>query len=211
VKNIRRFLTVLNFHIAGVVVLLGLVIFLASRALFAIHAAGALQSDSYQQAQISYARLQAQMRHLQGLPQKVDESREDALHFFAKRIAPNYSTVFEELGGAAVKDQVRLTRAQYTPTPAIDALTEVRIDANLGGDYTALMHFINDLERDKNHVFFIIDGLTLTGQQGGLVNLRLRLTTYLSANATDLPPSSDEPATEPPTARAETVSEGGTR
>ncbi len=51
------------------------------------------------------------------------------------------------------------------------------------------MHFINDIERDKNHVFFIIDGLTFTGQQGGMVNLRLRLSTYLQAGASDRPPA----------------------
>jgi hypothetical protein len=49
------------------------------------------------------------------------------------------------------------------------------------------MHFINGIERDKDHVFFIINGVTLNGQQGGLVNLRLRMTTYLRAGATDLP------------------------
>jgi type IV pilus assembly protein PilO len=42
------------------------------------------------------------------------------------------------------------------------------------------MHFINGLERNKT--FFLISGLTLTGQQGGLVNLRLRLNTYLHAS-----------------------------
>jgi len=129
------------------------------------------------------------MKHLQGLPQKVDKARDDEDRFFKDRIAPNYSTIAEELGNAAVRNQVRLARAQYTPEAAIDGITEVRIDAGLSGDYVPMMHFINDLERDKNHVFFIIDGVTFTGQQGGLVNLRLRLSTYLSSDATDLPPN----------------------
>jgi hypothetical protein len=54
------------------------------------------------------------------------------------------------------------------------------------------MHYINGIERDKDQVFFIIDGVTLTGQQGGLVNLRLRMTTYIRAGATDLPPAITE-------------------
>jgi type IV pilus assembly protein PilO len=37
--------------------------------------------------------------------------------------------------------------------------------------------FVNALERDK--MFFLITGVTLTGQQSGTVGLRLRLTTYL--------------------------------
>jgi len=207
VNQIRRFFTVLNLHIAGAAVLAGVVLFLGVKVLLAFHAASALNSASYQQEEIRAAQLQSQMAHLQGLPQKVEQARDDADKFFEKRIAPNYSTIAEELGTDYVKNQVRLTRAQYTPKPAIDGLTELRIDANLSGDYTALMHFINDLERDKNHVFFIIDGLTFTGQQGGLVNLRLRLTTYLRTNPGELPPPNE--GTEPAT--AENVSEEGVR
>jgi hypothetical protein len=52
------------------------------------------------------------------------------------------------------------------------------------------MRFVNSLERDQN--FFVIRGLTLTGQQGGLVNLRLQLSTWLrpaDAAASGLPPT----------------------
>jgi hypothetical protein len=104
--------------------------------------------------------------------------------------------VATELGDLEIKHQVRMMGAHYALAPAIEGLREVRIDANLSGDYTPLMQFINDLERDKNDVFFIINGITLTGQQGGLVNLRLRMTTYLEAGANDLPvnenPGSDD-------------------
>jgi hypothetical protein len=51
------------------------------------------------------------------------------------------------------------------------------MDASVSGDYTPVMKFINSVERDK--MFLVIDGLTLTGQQGGLVNLRLKVRTYL--------------------------------
>ncbi|MGB9145826.1 MAG: hypothetical protein WCC14_08405, partial [Acidobacteriaceae bacterium] len=139
------------------------------------------------QQQIRYGQLTAQMKHLNGLPEKVTQASVDAQKFYDERIAPNYSTIAAQLDGLTVKDQVRLARDEYSPSPAIDGLTEVRIDAGLSGQYTDLMHFINDLERDKDHVFFTIDAIALTGQQGGLVNLRLRLTTYLRAGATDLP------------------------
>jgi hypothetical protein len=70
------------------------------------------------------------------------------------------------------------------------------MDASLSGEYAPLMHFINGLERSKS--FFLIDGLTLTGEQGGLVNLRLSLTTYLHAAHVDLltPPAAGDPKTE---------------
>jgi hypothetical protein len=187
-KDFRRWFTVLNLHLAVAAALAVLVLVLAIRAGLAVHAAGALDSQSYQQQQIRYVELHAQMAHLQGLPQKVNQARDDAAHFYDARIPSNYSTIAEQLGAAAIKNQVRLSNTRYAPSAAIEGLTEVRIDASLSGDYTPMMHFINDLERDKNHVFFIIDGLTFTGQQGGLVNLRLRLSTFLQAGATDLPP-----------------------
>lgn len=189
-KNFRSWFTLMNLHLAGAAVLAALVLTLAIKAGLAVHAASATNSEAYQQEQIRSIQLRAQMAHLQNLPQKVDQSRTDAEHFYEMRIAPNYSTIAEQLGDTAIRNQVRLSRAEYSPSPAIDGLTEVRIDASLSGDYTPLMHFINDLERDKDHVFFIIDGVTFTGQQGGLVNLRLKLSTYLQAGATDLPPAS---------------------
>jgi hypothetical protein len=51
------------------------------------------------------------------------------------------------------------------------------MDASLSGDYRPLVLFVNALERDK--MFFLITGVTLTGQQSGTVGLRVRLTTYL--------------------------------
>ena len=51
------------------------------------------------------------------------------------------------------------------------------MDATLSGDYRPLVTFLNSLERDK--MFFVITGLTLTGQQSGTVSLRIRATTYL--------------------------------
>ena len=194
-NNVRKLFTLLNLHIAGVVLLLGLNLFLLTRLIVAWHAASSDQSADYNSGHMTYVQLQAQMSHLQGLPEKVNQAHSDADKFYAERIAPNYSTMAAQLGALVSKNNVRLTRAQYTPAPAISGLTEVRIDASLSGEYTSLMHFINDVERDKDHVFFTIKTLTLSGQQGGLVNLRLRMTTYLQSSG-DLPPAppSEAPA-----------------
>lgn len=58
-----------------------------------------------------------------------------------------------------------------------DELTQVSIDASVSGDYRPIVLFINAVERDK--VFFVINGISLSGQQTGQVNLRIRMTTYL--------------------------------
>jgi hypothetical protein len=178
----------LNFHFALLGLVLVLDILIGARFALAWRAIRSDQSSAFVQQQIRYGQLQGQMQHLNGLPKKVEQANQDAQKFYDERIAPNYSTIEAALSATASKDQVLYSRATYVPTPAIEGLTEVRVDAGMSGEYTHLMHFINDIERDRDHVFFIIDGITLTGQQGGLVNLRLRLTTFLRADAADLPP-----------------------
>ena len=72
---------------------------------------------------------------------------------------------------------MRLSRAQYTQDPPGTDLTGISIDMSISGDYPQIMRFINSLERDQT--FFVIRAMALTGQQGGLVNLRLRVSTWL--------------------------------
>jgi len=87
-----------------------------------------------------------------------------------------------------VRSGVRLTRVQYTQGLAGPELTEISMDAGISGDYPEIMRFVNSLERDQT--FFVIRAMALTGQQGGLVNLRLRVSTWLrpaDAAASGLP------------------------
>jgi len=120
---------------------------------------------------------------LEGLDGKLAKATEQADAFYQKRLPYAYSQVAGELGALAKKENVKLTRVQYAESPVLEnsngALTEVRMDASLSGDYKPLVMFVNGLERDK--MFFLINGVTLTGQQSGTVGLRLRLTTYLRA------------------------------
>jgi type IV pilus assembly protein PilO len=198
----------LNLHIAGVALLAVLNIALLVRLGLAVRDLGSSRQEQFQQAQLQLTQVRVQTARLDGLPEKVDQSRKDADKFYTQRIPPNYSSILAELGALASKNNVRLTRAGYTQTPALEGLAELRIDANLAGEYSGVMHFINGLERDKT--LFVISAVTLTGQQGGTVNLRLRLTTYLhAADAKDLPPSS-EPNSAPGDDQTAPKTEGST-
>jgi hypothetical protein len=55
------------------------------------------------------------------------------------------------------------------------------MEAEFAGNYVALAKFINSLERDQ--VFFIINSVTLGGQQQGPVKLGVKLETYLKAGS----------------------------
>jgi type IV pilus assembly protein PilO len=179
-KSLRSLVNLLNLHFAGVALLLILNLVLGIRLFLAWSTLRAASRDQLSQQQTALRALQLEMSPLKGLPQKVDLSRTQANEFYAARFPAAYSTISATINDLATKNSVHLTNLAYTPARAPAGLVELRMDASLSGEYAPLMHFINGLERNKT--FFLIYGLTLTGQQGGLVNLRLRLNTYLHAS-----------------------------
>jgi type IV pilus assembly protein PilO len=178
-KSLRSLVSLLNLHFAAVALLLILNLVLGVRLFLAWSTLRAAGSDQLSQQQTALRALQLEMSPLKGLPQKVDVSRTQANEFFSARFPAAYSTISAIINDLAAKNSVHVTNLTYSPARAPAGLVELRLDASLSGEYAPLMHFINGLERNKT--FFLISGLTLTGQQGGLVNLRLRLNTYLHA------------------------------
>ena len=55
------------------------------------------------------------------------------------------------------------------------------IEADLTGGYLQIMRFVNALER--NRLFFLVDGVELGSEQGGVVKLQMKLETYLKTGA----------------------------
>ena len=62
--------------------------------------------------------------------------------------------------------------------------------------------------RDRDKMFFVINGVTLTGQQSGTVTLRLRLTTFLREGGSQEPPPGAELVS---AERSATTPSGGAR
>lgn len=176
----RELLTAINLHLAGVAALAVLTLYLLAHLLLvvqALHAHGPESLDA-QQRLLHLAELQA--LPLRGLEGKVTDSAAGADEFYAKRLPYAYSQVAAELGTLTRRQNVRLARVQYAQAPLLagqNALIEVHMDASVSGDYRPVVQFLNSLERDR--MFFVLNGINLTGQQTGQVNLRVRLTTYL--------------------------------
>jgi type IV pilus assembly protein PilO len=176
----------LNAHIAAVTVLAIANLVLLVQLGLAWHT---LREDRPEQLEMKQADLrmaELQAKPLRNLPARVNDSTKGAVHFYDARVPGADSAILSELGALATKAKVRMSRGQYAFAPVLRDVTEVRMDESVSGEYADVMHFINTVERDK--MFFVINGLTLTGQQGGLVNLRLRVTTYLhGSDAEHLP------------------------
>ena len=173
--------TALRLHWLGVAILLGVNTFLLVRLGMLWHDANTHSADAIAEQRVQRKAADAAAAPLRGVDAKVGMSTAEADRFYRERLPLVQSQVVAELGELAKKNNVRMTRATYSPAIVLagtaNELTEEKIDASLSGDYRPLMGFINALERDK--MFFVIDGVTLTGQQTGVVNLRLGLTTYL--------------------------------
>ena len=196
----RQLLTAVNLHFAGVAALVILDLFLLAHLLFAWQAVDASNGDALAQQQTVLTAARISNRPLQGIDEKLIESTTQANVFYQHRLPYACSQVLAELGAVTSRENVRLTRVQYGQAPVLSgsyALTQVSMDASIAGDYRSVVGFINAIERD--HLFFVIGGITLTGQQTGQVNLRLRLTTYLRAQ------NSDEVVTESPVPASETA------
>jgi type IV pilus assembly protein PilO len=180
-EKARTLGTLRNLHIAGVVVL-GLVnLYLLAHMAFAWQAANSDNAAALADQTIAMKTAKIARQPLEGLDEKLTQASKDADKFYKQRLPFAYSDVVGELGALAKKQGVKLIRVQYAYAPVLPGtageLTEARMDASLSGDYRPLVLFVNSLERDK--MFFVITGVTLTGQQSGTVGLRVRLTSYL--------------------------------
>lgn len=186
----RQLLTAVNLHFAGVAALVIVNLFLLAHLILAWQAVSSSDADAIAQQRTMLVSARKAAQPLQGIDQKLIDSTTQADDFYQRRFPYAFSQVLTELGALTSREGVRLSRVQYSYLPVLSgpyALTEIRMDASIAGDYRSVIGAINAIERDK--LFFVIANITLTGQQTGQVNLRLRLTTYLRA------PNPDEAAT----------------
>ncbi len=186
----ERLASPLTWHYAAFGVLLVVVIGLSIRFGLDWAATSGSSAEALAAKQIQWKALEMETAPLRGLDKRAEQTRAQVKTFYLKRIPPNYSSIATRIGELALNGPVRLTRVQYTQGPPGSDLTEISMDAGITGEYPQIVRFVNSLERDQT--FFVIRGLSLTGQQGGLVNLRLRVSTWLrpaDAAASGLPPT----------------------
>ena len=190
----RALMTALNLHLAGVALLALLALYLIVHLIFLWQGLNANNAEALDQQRVQLIAAQISAKPLRGLDTKLVASTHDANEFYLMRLPYADSQVLAEIGVLTRKSGVRWTHAQYSYNPQLsgnDSLSQMSIDASVSGDYRPILEFINAVERDK--LFFVINGINLTGQQTGQVNLRIRLTTYLRpANVNEL--SAEVPA-----------------
>jgi type IV pilus assembly protein PilO len=119
---------------------------------------------------------------LRGLDKKIPLARKQIDEFYAQRLPAQDSAISADLGRVAAQSGVKIGSIKYSmkdkdKDPESAGTRRVEIEADLAGDYLQLVRFINALERDQ--LFFLVDSVSLGGEQGGVVKLELKLETYL--------------------------------
>jgi type IV pilus assembly protein PilO len=138
--------------------------------------------DQINQLQTELKTKTTQVAPLKDLPQKVQQASHQISDFYKRRIPEHESQIVAELGKLASPNGVTVEQVKYK-LGEVEAgdLEPVEMEADLMGNYTALAHFINALERDD--MFFIINSVTLGGEPQGSVKLTMKLQAYLKAGA----------------------------
>lgn len=187
----------LAWHYVGLAVLVLLVAALAARLGMDWAAANRGSAGELAARRLELRALKMETEPLHGLSGRVAASRANLDQFYKDRIPANYSSIAMRIGELEVKSGAHLSRVQYAQGAADANLAEITMDVGISGEYPQIMRFVNGLERDQT--FFVIRKMALTGQQGGMVNLRLQMSTWLRpADAA----SSGVPKAQPGTADA---------
>jgi len=114
-----------------------------------------------------------------------EKTRQDLKKFYAtdvpersSQISAQIEDLVKETGVSAPDIRFSLETGEKTALPSIQ---EIKVETTVTGDYSKVARFINAMEQAK--LLFIIDRVSLTGQEGGKVTLQITFTTFLKGNA----------------------------
>lgn len=136
------------------------------------------QEESLQQ---QYHSLGREVAPLRGMDQKLIKTRSDIKELYQDRIPGRASQISQEVEKLTKQTSVTAQSIHFVPEkPDKGDLPDVQvleIDTTVVGDYANVARFINALEQSK--MFFVINQITLNGQEGGQVSLQIKFQTFL--------------------------------
>ena len=181
-----------NFSRVKMVLLTLVVAFFAADAALAslaIRAAATKETPQHQLAtQVTLLRLlRADVKRAREIQQEIPKTKADCELFENSLPAAGtgYSVISTELQDLSQKSGAQISSLSFHPAEkSSHGVTEVQLDASIGGDYKSVVQFVNGLQQSKNH--YVVDNLSLANERSGSksslrVNLHLR--SYLKAAA----------------------------
>jgi Tfp pilus assembly protein PilO len=117
------------------------------------------------------------------IDRKLVDTRAQIKKFYNERIPAYWSQIASELhkletaNGVSEPVSIRY-KAEDVGLPN---LQQVEVETAIAGDYTNITRFINAVERDR--LLFVIEGVSVSGQPAGTVQVQIRLQTFLKGAA----------------------------
>ena len=139
------------------------------------------QEESLRQ---QYHNLNHEVAPLKDIDAKLVQTRGEINSFYRDSIPTRWSVISSEL-------EKLMKEAGVTPAQSIHYVTEksekddlpdvqrISIDTSISGEYAKVARFINLMEQDR--LLFIIQQVSLRGQEGGTVTLQIKVTTFLKS------------------------------
>ena len=130
--------------------------------------------------------LSRQVAPLKGIDKQLAQTRVDVKNFYAQKVPSQFSQISQHLeklmkdtgvttaGGIHYVEENRGARNEKNDLPDVQ---RINIDTTVSGEYAKVAKFINAMEQDK--FVFIIDQISLTSQESGVVSLQIKFQTFL--------------------------------
>lgn len=115
--------------------------------------------------------------------------REELKEFSAENIPERSSQIYEQIEYLIKETGVIAPTIRFSPDTnqktTLPGVQQVKVDTAVSGDYLKVAKFINAME--KAPLLFIIDKVSLTGQEAGVVTLQITFTTFLKEGSAPAP------------------------
>jgi Tfp pilus assembly protein PilO len=117
---------------------------------------------------------------------KVDKGREDGTRFISTYMTSRratYSTIISEIDNMAAQSAMKRKDAVITleAVKGSDTIDKMTVTASFEGPYRNLLNMINLIDKSKR--FLIIESLGATPQQGGTLQVTMKINTFVNEEA----------------------------
>jgi Tfp pilus assembly protein PilO len=129
--------------------------------------------------------LSREVAPLQGIGDKLAQTRVDVKDLYRQNVPTEFSQISQHLEKLVQEAGVSTQGIHYKQDDARGAeeknnlpdVKKIDIETNVIGEYAKVARFINAMEQDK--YIFIIDQISLTSQESGVISLQIKFQTFL--------------------------------
>jgi hypothetical protein len=128
--------------------------------------------------------LTSEVKPLRGIDKKLAQTRVDIKTFYEQKVPSQFSQISQHLEKLTQETGVSTIGIHYSEDKnntneknTLPNVHRINIDTTVTGEYAKVARFINAMEQDK--FVFIIDQISLSSQESGVISLQIKFQTFL--------------------------------